>query len=179
MNNDHKIILTPLEVKQLLHLIELTEAKLEYERLVLKSYRATQKIPTIKEYISTICDLDYGDDVYKIAQALEYFKLLLANYELADPQTDTVEIGSYVSVYNRDNKKEFSFLVVQENRMPSNEIDGIKCVSSNAPIADAIMGKKEGEAFSFVKPNGKTSEGFITELNNEFCKQNATQKKLG
>ena len=175
-NESYKVILTNLEVEQLKNLVELTAAKLEYEKLSLKTYRSVHKAQIGDDDVTP--DVGYVRDVYNTTTQLEYYKLLLSNYELANPQTDTIEIGSYVSVYDSGSKQALNFMIVQENRLPNGSLD-VKLVSKDAPMAAAIMAKKVGETFEFVKPNGEVSRGIITELDNEFCKTTAKQKKLG
>lgn len=173
-NENLEVILTAYEVECLTDLIEVTEAKLEYEKLILKKYRDGRKIQSGEENVNP--DSGYVQTVYDISTTLEYYKLLLSNYRLAQPETDAVEIGSYVTVYFKDTKKETSFLVVQETRVPASQTQDIKLVSEEAPMVSAIMGKKVDEPFKYIKPNGEETQGFITELDNNFCKTVNKQK---
>ncbi len=174
---DYKVILTAQEVERLKELVEVMEAKLEYERLALKAFRSEHKVKNGDEMMAP--DLGYVADVIKVENQLDYYKVLLANYELANPQTDGVEIGSYVSVYDRSLKKEFSFLVVQEKRVPGNSIGGIKIVTPEAPLFKVIENKKYKDEITFTNPNtNEESVVMITEINNEFCKQFGVQKTM-
>ena len=177
INEGYKVVLTPYEVEQLKELVQFTEAKLEYEKLVLKRFRDSRKVQSGEENINP--DSGYVEDVFEVSTKLDYYRLLLSNYELANPQTDTVEIGSYVSAYIKGSKKECNFLVVQEARVPASQTSNIKLVSTESPIVSAILGKKVDEAFEYVKPNGEVASGFITELDNDFCNQKVSQKSLG
>lgn len=175
-NESYKVILTNLEVEKLETLVEMTEAKLGYQQKVLEVFRSAQKSPVGEDQMTP--DAEYVRDVYDTAKQLDYYKVLLSNYELANPQTDAVEIGSYVSVYDSGSKQALNFMIVQENRLPNGALD-VKLVSKDAPMASAIMGKKVGESFTFTKPSGSLSNGIVTDIDNEFCKTTAKQKQLG
>ena len=172
---DNEVILTPYEVDCLERLEEITKAKLEYEKLVLKNYRDSRKIQSGEENVNP--DSAYVQDVYDAAMRLEYYQLLLSDYEFPEMKDDTVSVGSYVTVYLQG-KQDFSFLIVQKTRIPANQTPGVKLVSMDAPIADAIIGKHSNNVFSYKKPNGEDESGVIVGIDNNFGKLHNRQKTV-
>jgi len=73
--------------------------------------------------------------------------------------TDTVSIGSQISVQKEDSKDKKTFIIVgsEEADMSAGKI------SVKSPLGSAALGKKKGEIFSFQTPSG-TMTYKITEI---------------
>ena len=83
------------------------------------------------------------DRITKLEDPLKAATIVSAN------RTGSVNVGSVVTVEKEGKKFAYSIVGSEEADVSSNKI------SINSPFGQAIVGKKEGEMFSFKAPNGE------------------------
>lgn len=86
-----------------------------------------------------------------VESRIAHLEDILKNTEIVSSHhSDYVEVGSTVTVEKTDNKEQKTFDIVGSEEA---DIDKNK-LSINAPIVEAMAGKKEGDTFTFSIPSG-------------------------
>lgn len=92
--------------------------------------------------------------ISKIENMLKYAQIVTRR------KSDTVKVGSKVTVKKKSERTEKEFYVVG-----AEESDMTKGYISHAsPLGSAMLGKKEGEKFTFVTPKGEEATYTITKI---------------
>jgi transcription elongation factor GreA len=89
-----------------------------------------------------------------IASKMAELEQIIATAEVIDPLPQPegrVVFGATVTVYDVDTDEEYAYCIKgQSESDPSNG-----CISISSPIAQALLGKEEGDEVSFTTPGGK------------------------
>jgi transcription elongation factor GreA len=89
-----------------------------------------------------------------IASKIAELEQIIATAEVIDPLPEPegrVVFGAKVTVYDVDTDEEYAYCIKgQSESDPSNG-----CISISSPIAQALLGKEEGDEVSFTTPGGK------------------------
>lgn len=173
--NNFDYVLTEPEIAYLIEMVEKLRKKLEIEQDILEKYRQTHKVQVGAENMSP--DLGYVTDVFRTKSKLDYYEDLLQRYILANPQSDAVEIGSFVELQIGEFEQPLQIFVTSENLFNIYDIDGYRVISIKSPIGQDILGKKEGDLHSYNTPSAKvTCE--VKKVENVKTNTNEKQKHL-
>ena len=89
-----------------------------------------------------------------LASKIAELEQIIATAEVIDPLPEPqgrVVFGAKVTVYDVDTDEEYAYCIKgQSESDPSNG-----CISISSPIAQALLGKEEGDEVSFTTPGGK------------------------
>lgn len=89
-----------------------------------------------------------------LAAKIAELEQIIATAEVIDPLPEPqgrVVFGAKVTVYDVDTDEEYAYCIKgQSESDPSNG-----CISISSPIAQALLGKEEGDEVSFTTPGGK------------------------
>ncbi len=137
----------------------LTQAKYDEfkKELVELKGKKRKEIATNLEYAKALGDLAENAEYHEARDAQAAVEDRIARLEdllknakiVSDIHTDTVNVGSTVTVKKDD--KQFVYSIVG-----SEEADaGQNKISMKSPFGQAILGKKKGDTFSYKAPSGE------------------------
>lgn len=159
---NEKIILTSVQLHDLVIELEQTKEELVVARKEMENYRETESKKTGEDHY-TIDDSYYQKISYLVTKISD-IETMLANHELADPKGNTVQIGSVVELAD----SERTIMVVQK-RVTSKP--SLKEVSVDSPIFGAILMHKTGDICEYTVGDrvckcviGKVDNNFINEF---------------
>ncbi len=164
MSND--IILTPMQIQDLKNELVQTKEDLEKAQDEMKSYRAVEEDKTgWDDY--TVLDNSYYQKLSSLVTKIDEIDSMLANYVLAHPSGNTVQVGSVVELADRDLK----FMVVQ-SKVTSRPT--MMEVSTESPIFGAIYMHKVGDICEY-NVNGKPCKCVIGKIDNDYSNEMAME----
>jgi len=108
------------------------------------------------EYAKSLGDLSENAEYHeareeqaKIEERILQIEEVLKNTEIVKPHhSETVEIGSTVTISKGDNEVTYTLVSAEESDISASKI------SYRSPLGSTIIGKKKGEEFSFKSPKG-------------------------
>lgn len=89
-----------------------------------------------------------------LAAKIAELEQILATAEIVDPLPEPqgrVVFGAKVTVYDVDTDEEYAYCIKGQSESDPNN----GCISISSPIAQALLGKEEGDEVSFTTPGGK------------------------
>jgi transcription elongation factor GreA len=99
------------------------------------------------------------EDQGKMEARIEELEVILKEAEIIKHKnTGEIEVGSKVEVKKDGKKKEFEIVGRQETDIFSGKI------ALDSPLAKELIGKKKGDKFTFLAPNGKKVEYEIVKV---------------
>ena len=147
MIKEHKEYITKAKQKELI-------AELEHLKTVER-----KKIAEKLEYARGLGDLsenaeyhDARDAQSELEGKIEHIENILNNAEIiTGAKSDTVVVGSVVTVQKAGSRTSIEYEIVgsAEADMLANKL------SNESPLGQAMLGKKEGDAFVLTTPNGE------------------------
>jgi len=101
--------------------------------------------------ISENADYDAAKDAQGLMEArIRKIEYLLRHAEVHDAtETETVEVGSIVTVVDQDGDKNEFFVATPENKQP-----GYLLASPSSPMGKALLGARVGDTVSYQAPRG-------------------------
>ncbi len=120
------------------------------------------------EYARSLGDLSENAEYQQARQTqgeiesrIKHLTRILKDAEIVKlHHSDTVSVGSTVTVMRKGDDEERTFSVVG-----SEEADtALGRISLNSPLGEAMMGKSKGDTFTFMAPNGKKIEYTILKI---------------
>ena len=138
---------------------------LENELNTLKTVRR-KEIADALEYAKSLGDLSENAEYHnareeqgRLEERIGQIEEILQNSEVVTKHsTSSVDIGSVVTVRKEGEKEEKVFTIVgaQESDMARGMI------SHNAPLGQALIGKKKGDSATFMTPKGESKYSIIS-----------------
>lgn len=140
-----------------------TELVLELENL--KKNRR-KEIAESLEYAKSLGDLSENAEYQEAREMqatieeriIKLETILKSAVIVSDRHTDTVGIGSHVSVKRQGNKDTHKYKIVGSEE--ANTAEGK--ISNRSPLGEALMGRKKGESFTFSTPKGKVEYEIVS-----------------
>lgn len=144
----------------------LTKEKFEEFTKELAQLKGTRRKEVAEnlQYAKSLGDLSENAEFHEARDAQAIIEDRIAKLEdllknatiVSGNRTGAVNVGSVVTVEKDGKKFVFSIVGSEEADVASNKI------SINSPFGQAIVGKKEGEAFSFRAPSGELSYKLVS-----------------
>ena len=144
--------------------------KEKYEEFVkeldhLKKVRRREVAESL-EYAKSLGDLSENAEYHEardtqavIEDRISHLESILKNAKVISAHpTDTVAVGSVVTVKKEGSKDEKVYTIVSAEE---SDINSGK-ISTSSPLGIAVYGKKKGEAFTFKAPSGDTTYKVIS-----------------
>lgn len=146
----------------------LTKEKFEELAKELDYLKTTKRkeIAESLEYARSLGDLSENAEYHEARemQAASEERIKQLEYILKNPKivshkkSDTVSMGSVVSIQKEGESEKFKYEVVGSEEANMQE----RKISHLSPLGEAMMGKKKGEPFTFETPNGKQKYTIIS-----------------
>lgn len=141
------------------------ELKDELDFLITKK---RQEIAEQLEYARSLGDLSENAEYQEARQIqgqiesrIRYLTSLLKMAEIVAPhKADHAEVGATITIENLGTSEKKVYQMVGSEE--ANTAEGR--ISLKSPLGQAMLGKKKGEAFTFVAPSGKKTEYKILKI---------------